>query len=201
MQVRVLVADDHPLTRASTVAILRREQDLEVVGEAEDGIAALALCQELQPDVAVLDVRMPGLSGIDVAQRLNAQPEHPRILILTGYADPGMVRAASLAGVTAYSLKSVSGYELVTRVRQLMRPRPQPPENADQVRRTHAPLTLDEMILLCMAAKGLGVRDIAWHRAESLGGVADQLASVSRKLGARTYPEAVQIARDEGLIS
>jgi DNA-binding NarL/FixJ family response regulator len=201
MSIRVIVADDHPITRAGTVAILQREEDIEVVGEAEDGTAALALCQESRPDLAILDVRMPGLSGIEVAQKLHAQPEHPRILLLTGYADPAMVRAASMAGVTSYALKSLPGQELVARVRQLVHDRAQPAEGADEAKRIHDPLSPDEMITLCLAAKGLGVRDIAKHRAESITLVADRLASLSRKLGARTYPDAVLIAQREGLIA
>ena len=100
MAIRILVADDHGVLRAGLRALLNAETDFEVVGEAADGPTALRLTVELQPDVAILDLSMPGMDGIQVARQLKQQLPATRVLILTVHEDEGLLLEAIQAGAS-----------------------------------------------------------------------------------------------------
>jgi two-component system, NarL family, nitrate/nitrite response regulator NarL len=112
--VRVLVADDHPLFRRGLVSTLQRGGLIRVVAEADNGLDALRLIDELEPDVAVLDLRMPELSGAEVCARLAERGEPPRtaLLVLSAYEDPDVVWSAVSAGIAGYVGKSASAQDI-----------------------------------------------------------------------------------------
>src|SRR5437588_533627 len=108
MPIRVLLADDHGIVRDGLRAVLAGEAGVEVVGEEADGEAALAAILRLQPDVAVLDVQMPGLTGIEVARKLAAQAR-TSVVLLSMHKEDSFVQAALLAGASGYVVKEVAG--------------------------------------------------------------------------------------------
>lgn len=110
---RVMMADDHPIVLAGMKALVGADPDLDIVGEARDGRAALQLAKELHPDAAVLDIGMPGLNGLEVAQALRTEAPDTRIIILTVHEDRAYLRQSLEAGVSAYVLKRSAAEELV----------------------------------------------------------------------------------------
>lgn len=120
MSVRLVIVDDHPRMRASTVAILQRDATLEVVGEAYDGMQALAFCRALQPDLVVLDMDLPDMPGLTLVRLLRALTPSPRVLILSGSATADWPRAALTAGVQGYVLKDMADAELCAAIHTVM---------------------------------------------------------------------------------
>ena len=116
MVVRVLVVDDFPLVREAQAAALARHPDIEVVGAASDGLEAVEMARELRPDVVVLDLRMPRMSGLVALKRLNAEVPDTRVLLLTASDEPNIVVDAVSAGAAGFLSKRISGEELSTSV-------------------------------------------------------------------------------------
>jgi DNA-binding NarL/FixJ family response regulator len=117
--IRIVLADDHWLMRDETRRILAQHPDLSVVGEAEDGLEALELVGRLQPDVAVLDIRMPKLSGIEVIDRMKERSPDTKALILTAYDDDDYILALMEAGALGYLLKTARANELIDAVQRV----------------------------------------------------------------------------------
>lgn len=113
MSIRVLLVDDHKMMREGLRALLVREAEIEVIGEAENGRRALELVRELSPDVVVMDIAMPDLNGMDAARRIVARYPAVRIIALSTYTEPRYVRAMLEAGAGGYVVKSAAGGELV----------------------------------------------------------------------------------------
>ena len=107
-RVRLLVVDDHPVVRSGIVGMLSGEPDLQVVGQAADGAEAIALTAELVPDVILMDLRMPGLDGVEATRRISARPDAPRVVVLTTYDTDGDILRAVEAGAIGYLLKDSS---------------------------------------------------------------------------------------------
>jgi len=116
MVVRVLVVDDFPLVREAQAAALARHPDIEVVGAASDGLEAVEMARELRPDVVVLDLKMPRMSGLVALKRLNAEVPDTRVLLLTASDEPNIVVDAVSAGAAGFLSKRISGEELSTSV-------------------------------------------------------------------------------------
>jgi DNA-binding NarL/FixJ family response regulator len=119
--IRVLLADDHRLVRSGFRVILDLEDDIEVVGEAEDGVQALALCARLEPDVVLMDVEMPGLDGLEATRRIAAGDGGPSVLILTTFDRDDYLFAALQAGASGFLLKNSSPESLIEAVRVIAR--------------------------------------------------------------------------------
>jgi DNA-binding NarL/FixJ family response regulator len=119
--IRVVLAEDHPQVRAGVRNLLSRASDIEVVGEADNGIQALHLVQELTPDVLVLDMEMPGLKGPDVARQLKADASPVRVLALSAYEDKEFVRNMLDSGAAGYLLKGDAPTMLIDAVRNVSR--------------------------------------------------------------------------------
>ncbi len=115
--IRLLIADDQALVRAGFRMILAAEPDLDVVGEAGDGAAAVALAADLRPDVVLMDVRMPDVDGIEATRRLQALPEPPRVLVLTTFDLDEVVYEALRAGASGFLLKDAPEAQLLTAIR------------------------------------------------------------------------------------
>jgi DNA-binding NarL/FixJ family response regulator len=115
--VRLLLADDHAIVRRGMRALIEAQPSFDVVAEAADGVEAVALCEQHRPDVAVLDVAMPRLSGIDVAERVRRMDGGPRVVMLSMHADESYVLRALQAGAQAYLLKDATDEDLVPAIR------------------------------------------------------------------------------------
>ena len=112
MKIRVLVAEDHPLVREGVIRALERDPGIEVIGEADNGITAMELARQLKPDVLVLDLRMPGLGGAVVLERLRAELPQIRALVMTANESPESLLDAVAAGAAGYLSKRTTGEEL-----------------------------------------------------------------------------------------
>lgn len=117
MPLRLLLADDHAILREGLRSLLSAERELQIVAEHEDGARALAAIEELKPDVAVLDVEMPGLSGIEITKRLNAADSLTSVVVLSMHKEAAFVRAAIEAGVLGYVVKQDAAGELIDAIR------------------------------------------------------------------------------------
>jgi two-component system, NarL family, response regulator LiaR len=117
--IRVVLADDHAILRQGTVELLRREPDLEVVGEAADGQQAVDLAQTLRPDIVVMDVRLPVISGIEATRRIRETLPGVQVLVLSAYDDDQFVISSLRAGASGYLLKNAPVSELVKAIRQV----------------------------------------------------------------------------------
>jgi DNA-binding NarL/FixJ family response regulator len=213
--IRVLVADDQALVRAGFRAILEEQDDLEVVGEAKDGGEAVAIARELRPDVVLMDVRMPGVDGIEATQRLRRDGDTPRVLILTTFDLDEYVYEALKAGASGFLLKDAPRDQLVGAVRTvaagdaLLAPtvvrrliedfvgRPAPgarsPAQLDE-------LTERELEVLTLIARGLANAEIATRLFVSEATVRTHVTHILAKLGLRDRVQAVVLAYESGLI-
>jgi two-component system, NarL family, nitrate/nitrite response regulator NarL len=208
-RVSVLVADDHPLYRDGITRAIRARPDLELVGEAGDGRDALALIQELVPDVAVVDVNMPSLSGIQVATALSDLESPTRVLILTAYTDSDRVYDALAAGARGYLLKDVDRRTICDAIARVARGRtvfsPDVHDGiAEQIRaHRHDPrprLTVREREILTLAAEGRSAPEIARVLFLSPATIKTHLSNIYDKLGVNDRAAAVAKALREGVL-
>ena len=206
MKARVVIADDHPITITGTVAILRGDDALDVVGEATDGAGTLTPCRELRPDLLLLDVRLPDMSGIAVARAVRALPDPPRVLMLSAYPDGATVRAALEAGAAGYVLKSVAGPALLTAIRRVLEGEQVLLSVDGSPQDTRAPLSPQELAVLSLVAEGLTSRAIAARISTpdhtlSARTVETYLSRLYKKIGVSNHAEAVARAQREGLLT
>ena len=200
--IRVLLADDEHLIRTALAALLGLEADVEVVAQAASGDEALAMARLHRPDVAVLDLQMPGPDGIAVAEQLRDVLPRCATLIVTGHGRPGHLKRALGAGVRGFLPKTVSADVLATVVRTVHAGgRYVDPElAAEAISAGDSPLTSREADVLELASGGAPVEEIAERASLSPGTVRNYLSSAASKLGAANRHEAVHLARRQGWI-
>lgn len=198
--VRVLLADDEHLIRGALAALLALEDDLLVVAEAASGPEALAMARSHRPDVAVLDLQMPGADGVAVATSLRTEVPDCRVMIVTGHGRPGHLKRALAAGVRGFLPKTVSAQRLAEIIRTVWAgDRYVDPElAADAISSGDSPLTTREAELLELAADGAPIAEIAERAALAAGTVRNYLSSAAAKLGAGNRHAAVRMARERG---
>jgi len=213
--IRVVLADDHPVVRKGIREFLEEAGDIQVVAEAGDGDEALALIRVHRPDVAVLDIQMPGQSGIEVTHHLRAEGLPVGVLLLTAYDDDPYVIAALQAGANGYVLKTVEADDLVRDVRVIYEGRSALHPHilrkimnqlAGKTQAANAepsvePLTPREHEVLRLAARGYTNKAIAVQLGISDRTVQGHLANVFAKLGASSRTEAVMRAVQLGWIT
>jgi DNA-binding NarL/FixJ family response regulator len=204
--IRVLVVDDHPVVRGGLVGWLDAEDDLSVVGEAGDGLEALARVAESSPDVVLMDLRMPRMDGVTATGRIAAAHPGVRVLVLTTYdTDADIVRAVE-AGATGYLLKDVPLPQLADAVRAAARGETvlAPPVAARLVSRLRAPAveepTARELDVLRGVARGLTNADIGRELFIGEATVKTHLLRLFAKLGVDDRTRAVMVAMERGLL-
>jgi DNA-binding NarL/FixJ family response regulator len=210
--IRVLIVDDHPMVRRGLRSLLSSYSDIEVVGEAEDGTAALQAATELYPHVILLDIQMFGVDGIEIASRILRNAPQVKIIILTAYDNDEYVLGAFRAGAYAYLLKNSSDETVVETIRLVQQGRRLlSPSLMDQVlRQLHIlaqaqasgehKLSQDEVHVLAQIANGATNEEIAREIHWSERTVKRKIEEIAIKLGARNRAQAVAIAIKEGLI-
>jgi DNA-binding NarL/FixJ family response regulator len=201
--IRVLTADDHPVVRAGLQSILANESDLNVVGEARNGAEAIALYEELRPDVVLMDLRMPNTDGVDAIRAIVSAHADARIIAVTSYEGDADIYRALEAGARGYLLKDMLGSDVVGAVRSAASGRRVIPSEIAARLAEFTPrqdLTARELEVLRLVAKGLRNRDIARAIGRTPETVKVHLKHVMEKLHVRDRTEAVIQAVRRGII-
>ncbi|MFJ8888679.1 response regulator [Streptomyces sp. NPDC102402] len=200
--VRVLLADDEHLIRGALAALLALEDDIVLVAEAATGPEALAMALAHRPDVAVLDLEMPGADGVKVATSLRTGLPGCKTMIVTSHGRPGHLKRALEAGVRAFVPKTVSARRLAEIIRTVHAGNRyvEPELAADAISAGNSPLTAREAELLELAADGASVAEIAERASLSQGTVRNYLSAAVSKLGAENRHAAVRLARERGWV-
>ncbi len=200
--IRVVLADDETLIRDAVAQLLDLEADLEVVAVAGSGPEAVAAIERHRPDVAVLDLQMPGVDGIEVAERTRTVVPGCGVVVVTSHGRPGHLKKALAAGVRGFLPKTASAAVLAATVRQVAGGgRYVDPElAADAISAGDSPLTARETDVLELAADGAPVEEIAERAALAPGTVRNYLSSAVAKLGVANRHEAARLARAQGWV-
>ena len=197
--IRVLLAEDQAMVRGALSALLGMEDDIEVVGAAADGEAAWRELQRLKPDLLVTDIEMPGLTGLELAQRIQRQELPCKVVIVTTFARSGFLRRALDAGVCGYLLKDAPAERLADALRQVQHGgRAIDPQLALEAWSEADPLNDRERRVLRLAGDGRSANEIAEQLGLSHGTVRNYLSECIGKLGAANRIEAYRIARQKG---
>lgn len=212
--IRVVLADDHAVVRKGIREFLEESGDIRVVAEASDGAEAIALVAEHQPDVAVLDIQMPKMTGIEATRRIKAEHPAVRVLVLTAYDDDPYIFALLQAGASGYILKTADSTELVHAVQAVHRDESAlDPAVAQKVvqqltsgrplgaQATVETLTEREVEVLRLAARGMTNKAIGRDLGISDRTVQGHLANIYGKLGVNSRTEAVTEALRQGWIT
>ena len=197
--IRVLLAEDQAMVRGALTALLKLEPDIDVVGAAADGEEAWRAIQQLKPDLVVTDIEMPGLTGIELAQRVQRHELASKVVIVTTFARAGFLRRALDAGVSGYLLKDAPAEQLADALRKVHRGgRAIDPELAVEAWSEADPLNDREPQVLRLAGEGLSAGDIATRLNLSHGTVRNYLSEAIGKLGVGNRIEAFRLARQKG---
>ncbi|GAA3934649.1 response regulator transcription factor [Luteimonas lutimaris] len=197
--IRILLAEDQAMVRGALSALLGLESDIEVLGAAADGEAAWRELQRLQPDVLVTDIEMPGLTGLELAQRVQRHELATKVVIVTTFARAGFLRRALDAGVSGYLLKDAPAEDLAEALRKVHRGgRAIDPQLALDAWSDADPLNDRERQVLRLAGEGKSANDIAAQLNLSHGTVRNYLSEAIGKLGVGNRIEAFRLARQKG---
>ncbi|NLU72104.1 response regulator transcription factor [Streptomyces sp. HNM0575] len=198
--IRLLLAEDQAMVREALAALLGLEPGIEVVAQVGRGDEVVAAVEEHKPDVALLDIEMPGGSGIDAAAELRTKHPELKVVILTTFGRPGYLRKAMESGADAFLVKDAPAAGLADAVRRVLRGEHviDPALAASALAVGASPLTDRERDVLNAAADGSGNAQIAATMHLSHGTVRNYLSTAIQKTGARNRAEAVRIARDKG---
>ena len=213
---RVLIVDDQRLMRDGLRILIELEPDLDVVGEAEDGLEAITAYRNLGPDIVLMDVRMPNLNGVEATRRIKADWDEANILILTTFDDDEYIFEGLRAGASGYLLKDVSGKELADAIRtvanggtliapsvarkvvsEFARLKPASPATTESL---PEPLSVREIEILQVLAQGHTNKEIAEHLHLAEGTVKNYVTSILQKIGARDRTQAALRARELGVL-
>jgi len=201
--IRVLVADDHVVVRLGLVTLINRQPDMQVVAEASSGQEVLTRWRATRPDVGLLDLRMPGMTGVEATREIRAEDPKARIIVLTIHKGDDAVYRALRAGAQGYLLKDVRSKDLLAGIRSVYDGQPcLPPEiTARVLKRIRYPeLTEREVAVLKLVARGLSNREIAQSLNVSEATAKSDVASVLSKLGAQDRTHAVTVALARNII-
>lgn len=210
--IKILIVDDHPMVRRGLKSLLSSYPDIEVIGDVGEGVTALEKATQLNPDIILLDIQMPELDGVEVAQRLRRVAPTSKIIALTAFDNQEYVFNAIQAGVYAYLLKSTSDETLIEAIRHvqqgkhivaptLMDPVLKQFQTLTQVRaQEETGLSKQDLGVLTMIAKGATNEEIAKETHWSERTVKREIEQIMTKLGARNRAQAVAEAIKRGLV-
>ena len=199
--IRIVIAEDQRILRGALGALLDFEEDMEVVGQAENGEEALKLICQLQPDICLLDIEMPLKSGLEVAADLKQRDTPCKVIMLTTFARPGYFERAVKAGVHGYLLKDGSVDDLAESIRRVMKGKHEfAPELIINTYHQDNPLTQREQDLLKLAAEGKTSKEISTQLFLSEGTVRNYMSEALQKLEAKNKIEAITVAKEKGWI-
>jgi DNA-binding NarL/FixJ family response regulator len=203
-RLKVLIVDDQRLMLDAIRVVLARDEDIEVVGEADSGDKVLPLIAQTGPDAVVLDVRMPGLDGLGVLERIRERYRNVAVVMLSGIEEPALVRAALERGATAFVLKQVHPRDLAAALRQavfgsIFRPL-ELVSGAKESALEQAGLSKRELSILEVLKSGASNQEIAKRLFLAEQTVKFHLTNIYRKLGVSTRTEAVHYAYERGLV-
>lgn len=199
--IRVLVVEDQGLVRGALASLLGLEEDIDIVGEAADGEEGIRVAMACRPDVALVDIEIPKLSGLDVVATLHDQLPECHCIIVTTFARPGYLQRALKAGAMGYMLKDAKVEYLTRSIREVYRGNKV--INHELLVEAWAednPLSDKEVAILQMAIDGLTTREIAQNSFLSEGTVRNYLSEIMSKLGVSTRQEAIRLATTKGWI-
>jgi DNA-binding NarL/FixJ family response regulator len=215
MTIRVVLADDQPLVRTALQMVITDTPDIDVAGQAGTGAEVVELAGNLRPDVVVMDIRMPGMDGIEATRLITASPSPPRVLVLTTFDDDEYVYAALRAGASGFLVKDMALEEILAAIRAVAagdaliaptvtrrlieefasRPEPAP------ARREIGGITERERDVLTLVGRGLSNTEIASDLTISIATVKTYITRLLTKLDARDRVQLVIIAYDAGLVT
>jgi two-component system, NarL family, response regulator DesR len=200
MNIRILLAEDQAMVRGALSALIGLEADLEVVAEATRGDEALAAALATKPDVALLDIEMPGGDGLSIAQALKENLPSCRVIILTTFGRAGYMRRAMESGAMGFLLKDAPPTELASAIRLVMEGKRivDPGLAAAALTEGENPLTPRERDVLRMSSSGASIKDVAKELNISSGTVRNYLSTAIQKLGGQNRIEAVRVAEQKG---
>jgi NarL family two-component system response regulator LiaR len=203
--IRVLIVDDHAGVRDALASFLRAFDDLELAGEATLGEKAIPLCAQRLPDVVLMDLVMPGMSGVEATRIIRRRWPQIRIIALTSFQEIELAQQALDAGAVCCLLKNVSAAELAKAIRESVQDPPArggsgstPCQNLDAY--VDPGLTPRERAVLALMVEGLGMAEIAEHQAVNLITARFQVENVLLKLGVASHGEAVAVALQHDLV-
>jgi DNA-binding NarL/FixJ family response regulator len=212
---RILLVDDHPLVRRALRDILEKEPDLEVVGEAGDGLQALEMTEQHHPDIVIMDISMPRMNGVEATKQIKASDPLTSVLILTVHTDVETIFSILQAGASGYLVKSIFGPEVIHTIRAVMdgdmvlsrevsqevlkyslhhATRPVKPIS-------HERLSAKGLEVLALAAKGLSNKEIGAQLGVSEATVKSYFVDVFQKLNVRSRTEAIFVGLKSGILS
>ena len=200
MTIRILLADDQALVRSALAALLELEDDFEVVAQVGRGDEVVAAARDLHPDVALLDIEMPGLDGLAAAAALTQEVSTCRVIIVTTFGRPGYLRRAMESGALGFVVKDAPAEQLADAIRRVSRGLRvvDPALAAATLAGGVSPLTGRERDVLVAARDGATVADIAGRLFLSEGTVRNYLSAAIAKTGVRNRVEAVRVADERG---
>lgn len=210
-QIKIIIADDHPVVREGLIAMLGRQPDFKVVGEAKDGAEAVEMARRLEPDVVLMDLRMPGMDGVEAMRQIRSTNPGIKFIILTTYSDDEYIFSGIEAGARAYLLKDAPREELFKAIRAVHRGESliQPVVASKLIDRfaelsRRAPLgeqlTERELEILQLMAKGAANKEISRELSISESTVKTHISNIFQKLGVNDRTEAVTQALKKGII-
>jgi DNA-binding NarL/FixJ family response regulator len=202
--IKVLIVDDHPVVRLGLRTMLESEEDISVVAMAATGREAIEMAQSSQPEVVLIDLRMPGMSGVEAIAQLHRDRPDIRILVLTNYTEDEYIRQAFQAGAMGYLLKNTPPEEIVKAIHEVHQDRRHIPAHiAQRLLGTFGreELSERELEVLKLVAKGLSNKEIAQHLSISDKTARNHVVKCLAKLGADGRTEATMIAVVRGLIN
>ena len=198
--IRVLLAEDQGMVRGALASLLGLEPDIEVVAQVARGDEVVAAAQSVDPDVALLDIEMPGATGLEALAQLRGALPGCRVLILTTFGRPGYLRRAMETGASGFLLKDAPAHELASAIRRAVAGERvvDPGLAAAALSEGESPLTAREQEVLAASRNYATVADIAGALYLSPGTVRNHLSSVMQKLDARNRAEALKLAEEKG---
>jgi len=208
LPIRVMIVDDHEMVRSGLSAFLYGATDMEHVGEAGSGEEAIRLCEQLRPDVILMDMMMPGIDGVETTRAIRERWPEVRVIALTSFTEEDLVKRALQAGAMSYLLKNVASSELASAIRAAMDNRPTLAPEATQALisqtiRPAAPghdLSPREFDVLALLKRGMSNRAIADELVISRSTVDFHVSNILSKLGVSSRTEAVALAIQHRLV-